>query len=674
MISGACQGLFDFEDLSQFACFETKKGEAPTISEDKAKYGSHSLKWETTSDKSKLRYDTRIESKELKRGGIKFWIYGNASAQDNTGKLTVTLKGEKDRRSGKRSVVASFDVNLGFKGWRAVWIAYSDCKTPGTKKLKLITRVDFVLSGPNAIYIDLLEFSEKISKQSRDKIVPPVNGIDIYDSSNTFQQVYRWSTQPRPKPFAPINESQTRSLDHIEKRLRNWYFNELKTSYDFAIGFEQRRWKTLLESIENGSQAYDKLNLSATPPSLFCKNCKYGGRWEINTADNTAKYDFVTMKVLLPLALEHHFRSRDDEISRTAHEEFRGLASADATARENSLKRIAGSSASLKTKFQSDFQSRGAPHGKDKVERSIRVINAERFERIIKVLDYLEDQGWADGSALGSVDHEMNRDLAGFMHALFLLKDAFSTTPARKQKLLDLIKTAKWYCEFGEVYQENFEFAGTTADRMITIMLYRLMVVLVMPAETPEQQEERQQDMNALKRWMDNALAINKGFGGMIKPDYTSFHHKAFYAGAYSPQALHTAAQVQYLLEGTDFELSSESKTNLRKALEVLRMAAAKYSTPVSVNGRFPAYNNEVLIKILPAFAYISVSHPTPLAPNPPRGIDFPAVQDAEMFLRLYLDQSVQDYSDSGEVHMGKAYMNSVSSLEIMKKVRISFL
>ena len=303
-------------------------------------------------------------------------------------------------------------------------------------------------------------------------------------------------------------------------------------------------------------------------------------------------------------------------------------------------------------------------------------MNSKRFERIIKVLDYLEDQGWADGSALGSVDHEMNRDLAGFMHALFLMKDAFSTTPARKQKLLDLIKTAKWYCEFGEVYQENFEFAGTTADRMITIMLYRLMVVLVMPTDTIIQQVERQRDMNALKRWMDNALTVNKAFGGIIKPDYTGFHHKAFYASAYTPQAFHTAAQVQYLLEGTDFDLSNEAKANLRKALEVLRLTAVKYSTPSSVNGRFPQYNNEVLIKILPAFAYISVSHQTDLTSSPPSGIAFPRVQDAGMFARLYnaQDRRVQGYENDGKVRDGKAYMNSIGSLEIMKRVRGSIV
>ena len=41
--------------------------------------------------------------------------------------------------------------------------------------------------------------------------------------------------------------------------------------------------------------------------------------------------------------------------------------------------------------------------------------------------------------------------------------------------------------------------------------------------------------MDAVVRWMDNALAVNEGLGGVVKPDFTGFHHKAL--SAYVPQA-----------------------------------------------------------------------------------------------------------------------------------------
>lgn len=58
----------------------------------------------------------------------------------------------------------------------------------------------------------------------------------------------------------------------------------------------------------------------------------------------------------------------------------------------------------------------------------------------------------------------------------------------------------------------KFEFDGTNADGMITIMLFRLIIVLVMPTGSEEEIKARQRDMDAYKRWIDNALKINKSF------------------------------------------------------------------------------------------------------------------------------------------------------------------
>lgn len=209
-------------------------------------------------------------------------------------------------------------------------------------------------------------------------------------------------------------------------------------------------------------------------------------------------------------------------------------------------------------------------------------------------------------------------------------------------------------------------------DKMITMALFRLMIVLIMPTGTEDEIKARQRDMDALKKWMNNALTINKAFGGVIKPDYTGFHHMAFYGSAYIPQALHTAALVQYLLEGTDFELSPSAKRNLREGLKTLRVTAVKYSTPSSVGGRFPDFSKAVLAQILPAYAYISISHPGTLSTPPTPGITVSDLTgDAKMFLRLYQtsDDTIDKYLTDGKIHKGKTYMNTLGSVDIMKSV-----
>ena len=170
---------------------------------------------------------------------------------------------------------------------------------------------------------------------------------------------------------------------------------------------------------------------------------------------------------------------------------------------------------------------------------------------------------------------------------------------------------------------------------------------------------------------MNNALAVNEGLAGVIKPDFVGHHHKAFYGSAYVPQALHTAALVHYLLEGTAFALSASSENNIRRGLETIRIIAVKYSTPNSVNGRMPNYANKLILKgLLPAFAYISVSHPL-IGPSEIPGGCVASANKPEMFLRLYKDPSVNSYLEDGG-HKGKYYYNSLGSLDIMEAVSAS--
>ena len=587
------------------------------------------------------------------------------------------------RDTARSNQVGSFDIDLGFKGWRGIWVSYEECKrySHSLNSPAEIDRVDFALSHHDTIHIDMLDFVGRMSFQSRDKIVPPFTRFGSrYDSSNFWQQSYRWSQQAPTALPETVVASKSLSLTHIESRLKNWYCDERETTYDFS-GEAKKRWDKLVRSIDAAYLEYDRLLFRTlhsgktviVGPPLFCRGCKRGTR-EYSLKDPTRKFSFVQMRIMLPLAIEFYLKSRAEEVSRTVKQETTQLSSTNKVDVDRAIERICGNNANRQKKFREYLESLTKPYTKDQVRKILNDENKKRLERIIKLLDYIEDQGWADGSAIGSLDHEMNRGGAGYTHTLFLLKDALQGNTKYRSRLLNLINTAKWYNDFGEVYQSTFEYSGTTADRMITIMLFRLMIVLIMPAKSDMEKKERQRDMDALKRWMDNALSINKAFGGVIKPDYTGFHHKTFYASAYAPHAYHTAAQVQYLLEGTDFALSDESKRNLLEALETMRLVAVKYSTPNSVGGRIVDYSKKILVNILPAYAYISVSHPSgPLASTPAKEVSVPAVKNVGMFLRLYqpTDEFVKKYLEDGTVNRGKSYMNSLGSLKIMSIVSL---
>ena len=655
---------FDFESAAQLGCFQTiaspSNGMISLSNHAKTvKHGSSSLKWETT-DASTLRLTSptfTIPNKCLKKGGVKVWIYKESTSGH-------TLRVEFKYSS---TTVGGFTAN-DFKGWRGIWVKFAECKTQNNslQSPTVIDEVNFIGNGAQTVYIDKLEFTCDIREQSRDKIVPPISpfGVNWYDKAEFWQQTYRWSNANVPARPITIDTQKRNHLDHIKSRLKNWYSDETVTSLNYPRGSPlEKRWRMHVETFKRAHDEYDNLSVDQQTgkivgPPLFCRNCKP----EPNT-----KFGDIMIKILLPLALEYHLSSRPNEITDVATVQQSELPVNNSVIRRTrAIETIAGQNANMKAIFKSNLPNSSALTVNE-ITAAIEALNNERLIRINNLLDFVKDQGFTDGSGLGSLHHEMNLDGAGFMHSLFLLSESLS-----RSTLMDLINTAKWFTDFGEIYQTpTFEFKGTTADRMITLMLSRLIIVLVMPTDTEDAIKDKIRDMDALSRWQNNALSINEGLGGLIKPDYLVYHHKSFYGSAYGPPALQNAALVQYLLGGTVFALSSTSENHIKGGLEALRLMAVKYSTPPSVSGRYPEYSNKVLAKNLPAYAYISVAYPPILSSLVPKGVSVSSLNNPEWFLRLYHDPSVNSFLENGAPTRKKCYFTSLGSLQIMEAVSI---
>ena len=471
---------FDFESSipGQESCFQLIPISSGTLSlsvdPKTIKHGLRSLKWTATgTSRLQLKSNTfTIPNSWVRRGGVKVWIYKESSSAGKT--LQVEFK------RSSTITVGGFTANLNFQGWRGIWVAFEECKSTerSLNRGAVIDEVNFSVSDADIIYIDLLEFERGLARQSRDKIVPPISpfGLALYDKSDFWQQTYRWSQQVLPTLPSTIDEQKTKSLDHIKSRLRNWYCDETKTSSNFLSGsFLKKRWDSLLKGVKKAHENYDDeltaLGGEIVGPPLVCRNCETG-----------IKFGFVFEEILLPLALEYHLRSRGDEITDAATTQLPALNSGDSSRIRAAQISIAGENRNMRDLFESYLPS--PPLTVNQVKSAINTLNLVRLSKINSLLDLVKQQGFADGSGVGSLDHEMNLDGAGFMHTLFLISDSLSLA-ANKSRLLDLISTAKWYNDFGEIYQSpTFEFKGTTADRMITLMLYRMMIVLIMPSET----------------------------------------------------------------------------------------------------------------------------------------------------------------------------------------------
>ena len=328
-------------------------------------------------------------------------------------------------------------------------------------------------------------------------------------------------------------------------------------------------------------------------------------------------------RVLLPLALEYHLKSRSLEVSNTVCQWATVHGQSDSQFSDANVKAVVGADTQMKQTFSQAYQSHtgsedppadcvGADrHSYSKIKHAIGQLNMKRKENLLLLFKYLKDQGWARGSALGSTDHEMNNSGAGYAHALFLLQKELEADGQLEAHL----KALKYYSDFTESYQFFYDFPGTTADRMRTISLYRLMAVLMSPEEASgvtlrPKAIRKVFEMLYWNEWFDNIIRINIGLGGVIKPDYTTFYQNTFYGSEGAPQALHKAGILHYLIGGTRFGDVLGGSENVEKALEVLKVASVKFSTPNSISGMFPGYSNGIMSQTVPAFGYFAASAP----------------------------------------------------------------
>ena len=225
--------------------------------------------------------------------------------------------------------------------------------------------------------------------------------------------------------------------------------------------------------------------------------------------------------------------------------------------------------------------------------------NEEARDQVIDVFDYLNDQGWADGSGVGAMHHEFLR-IASYAHAVYLMRDILEDTERLERELA----TLKWFSMFGELYEQTWD-PGTNADFLRSVAMYRLLCILMM-----DDSPEKVANMRRYIVWLNNALDIAPGWLDTIKPDFVGFHHRGIYANAYAPNAFHVASVLVYLLHDTPFGVADDKRDNLKQALLMARVMTNTYDISTAIGGRFPL-NTTVTDGLLPAYMYVALSYPS---------------------------------------------------------------
>lgn len=272
--------------------------------------------------------------------------------------------------------------------------------------------------------------------------------------------------------------------------------------------------------------------------------------------------------------------------------------------------------------------------------------NRESLDKALEIYDWFHDQGWADGSGMGTLTFEKLRS-CGYFHSFFLLKDRLDP-----EKLERELGSIDWFSLFGMCYDIPAH-KGEVADNLRALAIPKLIYALSLTDP-----DEQQKALTAYKAYMDNALGIAPGYFGTFKADFSGYHHRGPYHSAYYPHALYAGSLIAYLLHGTPYALSDDTLMNLKNGLLNFRFFCAGTDVPAGTTGRFPK-GQQVLQEILPAFAYAALSFDEPdmeLVATLKESLSEPATAEAML-------------AYASEVKSTLAYTSTVGEMELMEAV-----
>lgn len=474
-----------------------------SCSGDHWKLGEKSLRWDFTPGATLTRAaDADLEGALASRnGGVILWVY-----------CEKPLNGVLQVRAG----TWAFPINLGFKGWRAAWVLFSE----DARKADPVEGLQFTSPDcEGTIFLDAVAPGNVPWHRQGDAQIPYTNPART--GGKYWYTVHEVSGTEAPPAGAAADPEELQACEEIARRYEQWMFGGLDDPREAM----RMRMAGVQAYIARGWAAFDKLGLrrqgdTVTGPGAFCLG--EPGRLHL------------TAEVLEPIALPLAY---DAAISDSARAR----------------------------------------------------------EAFLDVIDYAHDQGWADGSTMGTRYGDPLR-MGGYVHAVYVLRDFL-----REQGRLDReLATIRYQTGFNDIYREP-EHQGESADEIRTVLLHRLLAIL-MEDDSPA----KLRDLHCWQRWANSALEIAPGYGDTLKPDGTVFHHYAAYCNGYGNNALLMGSLVYWLLHDTPLALSPEAGQNLKRSLLALRFMAGQHQFPFGVNGRWPFDAGYPLVETGTAYAYLA--------------------------------------------------------------------
>ena len=238
--------------------------------------------------------------------------------------------------------------------------------------------------------------------------------------------------------------------------------------------------------------------------------------------------------------------------------------------------------------------------------------NPTTLSEILRLYRYLSVRNFRSGRELHFAGGGIYLRLTGYFYASMLMR-----TELQRAGMLDEVAdmmgwATRWVApdgadiEGGEGVTGKGDWTATSkgntslSDGVRTIYNNRLMYLLTLA----DAAADREDKMAYLTTVLDHMYRPHDAWDGFLKPDYTGYHHNGPWGNTYSTNAMGVAAQVSYLLRGTDYAVAQASAEHIARGLRAYADYSARYDINRGLCGRFPNQLSNIPVD-LPGFAFI---------------------------------------------------------------------